>query len=120
MFSCGGNRDKAKRPKMGMIASIYADYIILTTDNARSESPQQINKQIREGFSSSQEYIECLNRKEAIEHALNYAEEGDTIVLLGKGHEKTQQIGEKQKYFSDLVFVREMVRQLEKRRLNNH
>lgn len=120
MFSCGGNRDKAKRPKMGMIASIYADYIILTTDNARNESPQQINKQIREGFSSSQEYIECLNRKEAIEHALNYAEEGDTIVLLGKGHEKTQQIGDKQKYFSDLVFVREMVKQLEKRRLNNH
>ena len=115
VFSCGGNRDRAKRPKMGMIASIYADYIILTTDNARDESPQLINKQIRQGFSSTQSYIERLNRKEAIEHALNYAEAGDTIVLLGKGHEKTQQIGDKQKYFSDKAFVREMVKQLEKR-----
>lgn len=115
VFSCGGNRDRAKRPKMGMMASIYADYIILTTDNARDENPKLINKQIREGFSATQDYIERLNRKEAIEHALNYAEPGDTILLLGKGHEKTQQIGQNQTYFSDKVFVRELVRQLEQR-----
>lgn len=97
------------------MSSYYADYIILTTDNARDENPKLINKQIREGFSATQDYIERLNRKEAIEHALNYAEPGDTILLLGKGHEKTQQIGQNQTYFSDKVFVRELVRQLEQR-----
>ena len=113
VFSCGGDRDHMKRPKMGMIASAFADYIILTTDNARSESPEQINDQIKEGFSSYQKYEVILERKEAIEKALKMAQRGDTVVILGKGHEKTQQIGSSVDYFSDHDCVREIVKQLE-------
>ena len=113
VFSCGGERDKVKRPKMGMIASTYADYIILTTDNARSESPQQINEQIIQGFSSAQLYEIKLDRKQAIEKALTLAKKDDTVVILGKGHEKTQQVGRKVDYFSDQQCVIQLLKQLE-------
>lgn len=110
VFSCGGNRDREKRPKMGMIASIYANSIVLTTDNARNESPQAINAQIQQGFSSTQIYTEVLDRKQAIFTALNEAEEGDAVVILGKGHEKTQQIGDVQSDFSDKECVLEFLK----------
>lgn len=113
VFSCGGERDKIKRPKMGMIASTYADYIILTTDNARSESPQQINEQIIQGFSSAQLYEIQLDRKQAIEQALTLAKKDDTVVILGKGHEKTQHVGRKVDYFSDQQCVLQLLQQLE-------
>ena len=113
VFSCGGERDKMKRPKMGMIASTYADYIILTTDNARSESPQLINEQIIQGFSSAQLYEIMLDRKQAIEKALTLAKKDDTVVILGKGHEKTQQVGRKVDYFSDQQCVIQLLEQLE-------
>ena len=98
---------------MGMIASTYADYIILTTDNARSESPQQINEQIIQGFSSAQLYEIKLDRKQAIEKALTLAKKDDTVVILGKGHEKTQQVGRKVDYFSDQQCVIQLLKQLE-------
>lgn len=113
VFSCGGERDRAKRPKMGMIASTFADYIILTTDNARRESPKKINEQIQKGFASFQAYETILDRKKAIEHALKIAEEEDTVVILGKGHEKTQHIGQTIEHFSDKACVQQIVNQLE-------
>ena len=113
VFSCGGNRDRAKRPKMGMIASAYANYIILTTDNARGEAPQVINEQIRKGFPASQLYEELLDRQLAIEQAIKIANKGDSVVVLGKGHEKTQQIGNVQTFFSDKECVRQALEQFE-------
>lgn len=109
VFSCGGNRDQAKRPKMGMIASIYADVIMLTMDNARDEDPTTINEQIQQGFSSTQVFHEILDRKQAIFAALAEAKIGDTVVILGKGHEKTQQIGKIQSEFSDHLCVQQFL-----------
>ena len=120
VFSCGGNRDREKRPKMGMIASIYANYIVLTTDNARDESPKAINAQIQQGFSSTQIFTEVLDRKQAIFAALNEADEGDTVVILGKGHEKTQQIGNVQSDFSDKECVLEFLTNKQQQQINDN
>ena len=120
VFSCGGNRDQAKRPKMGMIASIYANFVVLTTDNARNENPQTINAHIRQGFSSTQVFTEILDRKEAIVHAIKEATEGDTVVILGKGHEKTQQIGSVQSEFSDHACVIEYLNYMKRPQINDN
>lgn len=106
VFSCGGDRDKHKRVKMGAVASKYADLIYLTTDNPRSEEPEQINAQIAAGFSSKQNYKVILDRAEAIEKAIMNAEEGDTILIAGKGHETIQTIGTKEIEFSDIENVK--------------
>lgn len=112
VFSCGGERDRAKRPKMGMMASTYSDVIILTTDNARSELPQQINEQIQQGFIQSQVYECIIDRQQAIERAIKMAGAGDAVVILGKGHERTQHIGEKITPFSDKEWATKIIKQL--------
>lgn len=106
VFSCGGERDKEKRPKMGEVASNYANFIVLTTDNARSENPKTINAQIAEGFLGGQTYTERIDREEAITYALSIAQSGDIVVILGKGHEQTQTIAGETKPFSDEEVVR--------------
>ena len=106
VFSCGGDRDKHKRIKMGAVASKYADYIYLTTDNPRSEDPEQINAQIAAGFSAKQNYEMIIDRAKAIEVAILNAKEGDTILIAGKGHETTQTIGSQEIEFSDMECVR--------------
>ncbi|QBK25528.1 UDP-N-acetylmuramoyl-L-alanyl-D-glutamate--2,6-diaminopimelate ligase [Ureibacillus thermophilus] len=105
VFSCGGDRDKHKRIKMGAVASKYADMIYLTTDNPRSEDPTLINSQIAAGFPSTQKYEMILDRAEAIEKAILSAKEGDTILIAGKGHETTQTFKDKEIYFSDYECV---------------
>lgn len=105
VFSCGGDRDKHKRIKMGAVASKYADMIYLTTDNPRSEDPEVINSQIAAGFLSTQRYEMILNRGSAIEKAILSAKKGDTILIAGKGHESTQTIGNTQIHFSDIECV---------------
>lgn len=109
VFSCGGNRDQAKRKKMGEVASDYADYIILTTDNCRNENPQNINKQIIDGFRGYQQYEIILERSDAINKALEYATANDTILIAGKGHENSQIIGNQELYFSDIEFVKKLI-----------
>lgn len=113
VFSCGGDRDQAKRPKMGMVASAFANHIILTTDNSRGESPQKINEQIKKGFSTLQPFEVELDRQKAIEKAIKMAQRGDTIVILGKGHEQTQQIGKQIAHFSDKECAEQILKQLE-------
>ena len=105
VFSCGGERDHAKRPKMGLMASKFSDFIVLTTDNARGENPKVINKQIQEGFLPNQLFEVEYDRKKAIEKALKLAETGDTVVIVGKGHERTQTIGKQITPFSDIESV---------------
>ncbi|MGE7664109.1 UDP-N-acetylmuramoyl-L-alanyl-D-glutamate--2,6-diaminopimelate ligase [Ureibacillus composti] len=109
VFSCGGDRDKHKRIKMGAVASKYADYIYLTMDNPRSEDPEVINAQIAAGFLANQKYEMVLDRGEAIETAIRNAKEGDTILIAGKGHETTQIIGSKQIRFSDFECVKSVL-----------
>ncbi len=88
VFGCGGDRDKQKRSKMGAIATRLADFVIITSDNSRSENTLNIIDNILEGVSSSGTYTVIENRKEAIEYAIETALPGDVILLAGKGHEE--------------------------------
>lgn len=91
LFGCGGDRDKTKRPIMGNIATRYADYVIVTSDNPRSEDPDEIINDILVGTTGSKTPIKVItNRIEAIKYAISIAQSGDIIVLAGKGHETYQ------------------------------
>ncbi len=94
VFGCGGDRDKTKRPLMGAVSTKLSDVVILTSDNSRSENPEDIAKEVETGILSemnpSKKYIKELDRREAIKKAFSIARSGDTVVIAGKGHEKTQ------------------------------
>lgn len=90
VFGCGGNRDHAKRQMMGKIAKEYADHIVVTDDNPRSEDPQVIRRQILEGAPTAHE---IASREEAIAYVLKKAKAGDVCLIAGKGHEQGQIIG---------------------------
>ena len=104
MFGCGGDRDKAKRSKMGLIASKFADIIYLTDDNPRSENPSKIRNEIKKGIKKK-EIIEISNRKLAINNCINDLHTGEIAIIAGKGHEKTQEYNNKQYYFSDRIEI---------------
>ncbi|MBQ4154595.1 MAG: UDP-N-acetylmuramoyl-L-alanyl-D-glutamate--2,6-diaminopimelate ligase [Clostridia bacterium] len=94
LFGCGGDRDTTKRPKMGAIAARLADYVIVTSDNPRTEKPGDIIKDITAGMKGiSTPYKVIENRIEAIKFAVANAKSGDIIVLAGKGHETYQIVG---------------------------
>ncbi|MDP4091266.1 MAG: cyanophycin synthetase, partial [Bacillota bacterium] len=108
VFGCGGNRDKTKRPIMGNIGGSTADYCIITSDNPRKEEPLSIVNDIERGIlSTACGYEKIVDRKKAIFSALNMAQQGDTVVIAGKGHENYQIIGEKYMYFDDAETVKE-------------
>ena len=88
LFGCGGDRDKTKRAVMGKIASEYADFTIITSDNSRSEDKEKIIADIMQGFDKSRSHKIISDRREAIEYAVLNAKTGDIILLAGKGHEK--------------------------------
>ncbi len=100
LFGCGGNRDQNKRSKMGKIASDFADSIILTNDNPRFENPQKIRRDIKKGIKKKK-ITETSNRAIAINQAIHNLNSGDILLVAGKGHEKTQDIGNKKIFFSD-------------------
>ena len=89
VFGCGGERDRLKRPLMGRTAEKYADRIVITSDNPRSEEPQDIAREIARGIKNK-EYKVILDRKEAIAYALGIRFSGETILIAGKGHEDYQ------------------------------
>ncbi len=99
-FGCGGDRDKAKRFKMGKIASKFADIIYLTDDNPRGENPKKIRNQIKKGIKNKN-LIEISNRRIAINNCINDLSSGEIAIIAGKGHEKTQEIKNKKYFFSD-------------------
>ena len=99
VFGCGGDRDTGKRPAMGAIAVKYADQVIVTSDNPRTESPHQIIDQIIENIKG-QCSIES-DRRAAINHAVLNAKPGDVVLIAGKGHENYQILGADQLVFSD-------------------
>lgn len=88
IFGCGGNRDKTKRPVMAKIASKYSDEIIITEDNSRDESVENIIYDIQSGATDSKKLTVIYSRHDAIEYAINTASINDIILILGKGHEK--------------------------------
>ena len=100
LFGCGGNRDQNKRPKMGKMASEYADSIVLTNDNPRFENPQKIRRDIKKGIKKKR-ITEISNRAIAITQAIHNLNSGDILLVAGKGHERTQDIGIKKIFFSD-------------------
>ncbi len=107
VFGCGGDRDCSKRPRMGEIASSLADITVLTSDNPRSEDPQKILAEIAAGYKSNNELILCADRRRAIETALQKAQPGDSVIIAGKGHEKTQQTANGTIHFDDAAVVRD-------------
>jgi len=100
VFGCGGNRDKAKRPIMGKIASEYADNVILTSDNPRFEEPMAIIEEIKSGISKKN-YSIIENREEAIKNSIYSSEDDAVILIAGKGHETYQDIKGVRNHFSD-------------------
>lgn len=101
LFGCGGDRDSAKRPIMGRIAETYADRVIVTSDNPRTEAPDTIMKDIRRGMQSPEDAIWIVDRREAIQWAAEHMQSGDVLLVAGKGHETYQIIGKEKRHFDD-------------------
>lgn len=110
VFGCGGNRDAGKRPLMGAVAERGADRIWLTSDNPRHENPQAILQAVVAGFRDPGKAVLMEDRAEAIATALAAARAGDTVLIAGKGHETTQQIGDEIRPFSDHAAVQQALR----------
>jgi UDP-N-acetylmuramoyl-L-alanyl-D-glutamate--2,6-diaminopimelate ligase len=107
VVGAGGDRDRDKRPHMGRAAG-EADLAVLTSDNPRSEDPDQILSQVAAGASGAEIIIE-VDRRRAIEHAIGAAEPGDVVLILGKGHETGQEIGDRILPFDDRQVAREIL-----------
>lgn len=108
LFGCGGDRDNTKRAVMGEIAGRLSDFTIITSDNPRTEDPEQIIAQIEEGMKKTDgDYTVIVNRREAISYALNNAKAEDVIILAGKGQETYQIIGKEKFDFDERVVVYE-------------
>lgn len=107
VFGCGGDRDKTKRPIMGKIASQYADHVMITSDNPRTEDPIQIINEIQAGILKHDSITIEVDRALAIQKVLSKAKPNDLILIAGKGHEDYQQIGQSRIYFSDQKIVKE-------------
>jgi UDP-N-acetylmuramoyl-L-alanyl-D-glutamate--2,6-diaminopimelate ligase len=101
VFGCGGDRDRGKRPEMGAIAEKMADYMVVTSDNPRTEDAASILEDIRQGVKRDSDAIWIVDRREAIHEAIRRMKHGDTIVLAGKGHETYQVIGTEKIHFDD-------------------
>ncbi len=103
VVGCGGNRDVDKRPKMASIAFSKSDYVFFTSDNPRSEDPQEIINQMLSGIENQEDsnVFEVLDRQQAIKMALSFASENDVVLIAGKGHEKYQEINGVRHHFDD-------------------
>ncbi len=111
VFGCGGDRDKGKRASMAAVAEQLSDQVIVTDDNPRNESPQQIMMDILSGFQKPDRVRVIHDRKLAIETALREATENDLVVIAGKGHEQEQIIGDQRIPFSDHQIVRQLLQE---------
>ena len=109
MFGCGGNRSKLRRYEMGEVSSKLADLTVITSDNPRNEEPQAIMEDILTGVQKADgKYVMIADRKEAIRYCLVHAEDGDVIVLAGKGHEDYQEIQGKKYHMDERELVAEV------------
>ncbi|MFZ5944153.1 MAG: UDP-N-acetylmuramoyl-L-alanyl-D-glutamate--2,6-diaminopimelate ligase [Bacillota bacterium] len=118
VFGCGGDRDRTKRPIMGKAAAQYSDFCIVTSDNPRSEEPERIIGDILPGLqeiSTQEKYKVVIDRKKAIEEALNMADRGDIVIIAGKGHETYQEIKGQKYPFDDKEVAEEILKVLSKK-----
>ena len=106
VFGCGGDRDRTKRPKMGRIAADNADFVIVTSDNPRTEVPGEIIREILAGmYGTATPYAVLENREDAVRYAMDHAEKDDVIVLCGKGHETYQVVGHEKHHLDEREVV---------------
>lgn len=116
LFGCGGGRDRAKRPLMGAAALRQADFTVITSDNPRAEDPDQIIREIEDGakkvWGPGKGYVIISDRAMAIREALSLAQQGDMVVIAGKGHETYQILGDRTIPFDDRQVAREALREL--------
>ncbi len=118
VFGCGGDRDKSKRAVMGYSAAKFSDFLVITSDNPRTEEPLSIiddilagvNKAIEEKIIDSKSYRVIPDRKDAIKMCLKLAKKDDIVLIAGKGHEDYQIIGKEKRHFSDIEEVKEFFR----------
>jgi UDP-N-acetylmuramyl tripeptide synthase len=111
VFGCGGDRDPIKRPLMAAMAERFADHVMVTSDNPRSESPHHIISQILFGFANSAQVEVDVDRASAIADVLSQAADADVVLIAGKGHEDYQETAGVRSPFSDLVQAQEALRQ---------
>jgi UDP-N-acetylmuramoyl-L-alanyl-D-glutamate--2,6-diaminopimelate ligase len=131
VFGCGGDRDRTKRPLMGLVAARMSDVIVVTSDNPRSEDPERIIDEVRlgitgdtarpstsaaradrsEGRASAPPVLAIVDRRAAIAKAVELAKPGDLVLVAGKGHEKYQVIGDRTLPFDDVAVAREALAQ---------
>lgn len=110
LFGCGGNRSKQRRYEMGEVSGRLADFTIITSDNPRFEEPQDIIEDIKAGIGKTDgKFVEICDRREAIAYAISHAEEGDLIVLAGKGHEDYQEIKGVKYPMDERVIIQELL-----------
>ena len=112
VFGCGGDRDKAKRPLMGEAAARLSDYCIVTSDNPRSEDPEEIIADVLPGIPDGKRHA-VVDRAEAIREALAMAKPRDIVLVAGKGHENYQEFATGRIAFSDVAEIKRCVRELE-------
>ncbi len=110
VFGCGGDRDRTKRPKMAAMVEKYSDFTIVTSDNPRTEDPMDIIGEIAAGFGTRERYVINPDRAAAIRSAVDMAEEGDVVLIAGKGHETYQEINGRRFPFDDRVIASEACR----------
>ena len=112
VFGCGGDRDRTKRPRMAKVAEQLADFIIVTSDNPRTENPERIIDEIAAGFKNPAAGTITIepDRKKAIEMAIKTAEKDDIVLIAGKGHERYQIIGKDKLDFSDLCVAEDCLK----------
>ncbi len=114
VFGCGGDRDRSKRPQMGKISGEIADLTIITSDNPRTEDPAAIIRDIEEGIKSTGgQYIIIQDRTEAIRYSMKHAQNGDIIVLAGKGHETYQIFKDRTIHYDEREVVKGILEELE-------
>ena len=115
VFGCGGDRDKTKRAIMGEISGRLADYTIITSDNPRTENPEDIINQIEVGTKKTKGNYECIvDRKEAIKKAISIESKSDIVIIAGKGHEMYQEINKEKISFDEREIIQEVISELEK------
>lgn len=107
VFGCGGDRDKSKRPKMARAASAASDVTIVTSDNPRTEDPEQIIRDVLTGLEPGKQCETIIDRRAAIRRAVEIASDGDVVVIAGKGHEDYQIIGRTKHHMDDRELARE-------------
>ena len=118
LFGCGGNRSRQRRYEMGEVSGRLADLTIITSDNPRFEEPQDIISDIKTGIARTEGiYVEIIDRREAIRYAIDHGQEGDIIILAGKGHEDYQEIKGVKYPMDERTLIREILAEQEQKQV---